>query len=100
MCKFGYKVGCDGTCEVDASFAAAMELASNTTQEEKDELLAIQQMESKAIAFNVFMFTAWVSGFATVVGGAVLSYRKHMNGQREEEEHDYEKLGDGPALYE
>ena len=87
MCKFGYKVGCDGTCEVDASFAAAVVLASNTTQEEKDELLAIQQMESKAIAFNVFMFTAWLSGSATVVGGVVLSYRNFMKGQREEDEH-------------
>jgi len=98
MCKYGYKVACDGTCELDEYLLDEMLLAGNMTQVEKDELLAVQQMESNAVALNVFMFTAWMTGAVTVaVGGGVFLHRKL---RVKDEESDYDKLAEGPALYE
>merc|ERR1712182_142662 len=57
MCKFGYKYegeGDDATC-VEAS---EMLLAANTTED-----LAFIKQQENAVAFNVFMFVAWISGF-------------------------------------
>lgn len=98
MCKYGYKIGCDGSCVSDVGVTDEILLAGNMTQIEKDEVLAVLQMEANAVAFNVFMFTAWMTGAVTLaVGGSVFMYRKL---RVKEEESDYDKLADGPALYE
>jgi len=71
MCKFGYKYegeGDDATC-VEAS---EMLLAANTTED-----LAFIKQQENAVAFNVFMFVAWISGFvAAAAGGTTFAYRK------------------------
>lgn len=103
MCKFGKKVGADGTCVTaegysdDGTSLQWLSLAANITPAERAEFLAIQKYETNAIALNVFMFTAWTMGTITVVvGGVAFLYHK----MRVEEESEYRQLPDGIKLNE
>lgn len=102
MCKFGKKVGADGTCVTaegysdDGTSLHWLSLAGNMTPAERAEFLAIQQYETNAIALNVFMFTAWTMGAITVVGGGVVFLYQRMRA----EEREYHQLSDGMSFNE
>lgn len=80
MCKWGYRLGSDGTCGAASSGFSLADLGNSTTED-----LEILREQDNLIKYNVAMFALWVTGFVTIfAAGAAFVYRKFRSHQEEE----------------